>query len=166
MDKKPHSKHKHLTGEHKFGDIGQIIIFIVFAGVWITDVFIFHYFDFLVEYVPIYVRAPIALAILFYSVYLILASHKLIFNENDNEPTVVRQGVYLQVRHPMYLSSLTLYLGLTLYTLSICSAIIFIAGFIFYHQIASYEEKLLIERFGDEYRKYQSEVPMWVPWTK
>jgi protein-S-isoprenylcysteine O-methyltransferase Ste14 len=34
---------------------------------------------------------------------------------------------------------------------------------VFYWYISRYEEKLLIDRFGDEYRDYRKKVPMLFP---
>jgi protein-S-isoprenylcysteine O-methyltransferase Ste14 len=166
LDKKEHKEHKHLTGEHKLGDSGQLILFIVFLIVWITDSFFFHYSDFLARYIALYIRIPIGAIILIFSLYLELGSHKLIFKSDSDHPIVVRNGVYRLVRHPMYLSAIALYLALICFTLSIAAAVVLIIIWIFYHFISSYEEKLLVERFGDEYRKYQAEVPMWIPWRK
>jgi protein-S-isoprenylcysteine O-methyltransferase Ste14 len=166
MDKKEHKDHKHLTGEYKFGDIGQIILFVVFLIVWITDSFFFHYSDFLSRYVALYIRIPVGAMVLTFSLYLELRSHKLIFKSDSDEPAVVRKSVYRLVRHPMYLSAVALYLGLICFTLSVAATVVFVIAFIFYHFIASYEERLLVKRFGDDYRKFQSEVPMWIPWTK
>jgi len=32
-----------LTGEHRLGDAGQLVLFIIFMAVWITDSFFFKY---------------------------------------------------------------------------------------------------------------------------
>ena len=166
LDKKKHKDHENLAGEHPLGDKGQFILFIIFLAVWISDSFIFHYSDFITQYIPIFLRILIGAIILAFSAYLISASHKLLFDANSEEPMVVRKGAYGLVRHPIYLSSILLYLGLFCFTLSISTAIILIITLWFYHFIASYEEKLLLEKFGEAYHGYQSEVPMWLPWTK
>ncbi len=166
LNKKQHNDHENLTGEHPLGDKGQFILFIIFLVVWITDSFFFHYSDFISQYIPLFIRILIGVIILAFSAYLISASHKLLFDANSQEPMVVRKGAYRLVRHPIYLSSILLYLGLFCFTLSISAAIVMVITIAFYHFIASYEEKLLVEKFGEDYRGYQSEVPMWLPWTK
>jgi protein-S-isoprenylcysteine O-methyltransferase Ste14 len=35
--------------------------------------------------------------------------------------------------------------------------------FTFYNRFVTYEEKQLVELFGDEYREYQSRVSKWIP---
>jgi len=54
MSTKKHVGHPLLTGEHKYGDKGQLILFFLFLGIWITDFFVFHYSTFLLEIIPEY----------------------------------------------------------------------------------------------------------------
>jgi hypothetical protein len=55
------------------------------------------------------------------------------------------------------------YLGLAVSTASIFSLAFFVVIFVFHNYIASYEERLLDERFGEEYRKYKRRTGKWVP---
>jgi protein-S-isoprenylcysteine O-methyltransferase Ste14 len=48
-------------------------------------------------------------------------------------------------------------------TLSLASAGLLVIIIAFYRFISRYEEKLLTERFGDEYREYMRKVPMLFP---
>jgi len=41
--------------------------------------------------------------------------------------------------------------------------VLFVGIFIFYNYLASYEEKLLEEKFGEEYIKYKQKTGKWVP---
>jgi protein-S-isoprenylcysteine O-methyltransferase Ste14 len=54
-------------------------------------------------------------------------------------------------------------MGLLLFSMSIASAIIWIMAIIFLNYIAGYEEKILLDHFGKEYRAYMNEVPRWIP---
>lgn len=130
---------------------------------WIGDSFIFKYSTFLADYISIYARLPIALVILSDAVYFAWLGHRMLFDEISEQPKVIRNGVFNRVRHPLYLGSLLFYPGLSVLTLSILSIIVWLGIIAFYHFISRYEEKLLLNKFGAEYEKYMSEVPMWIP---
>jgi len=74
--------------------------------------------------------------------------------------------VFGLVRHPIYLGSILLYLGLILYTLSLASVVIWLVIIVFYYFISRYEEKILTDFFGEEYVSYKQKVPMLFPKLK
>jgi protein-S-isoprenylcysteine O-methyltransferase Ste14 len=55
------------------------------------------------------------------------------------------------------------YLGLAVSTASLFSIGLVVIIFFFYDYIASYEEKLLEDRFHEEYRNYKIKTGKWVP---
>jgi len=159
--------HQHrgsLTGEHPWGDAGQIVLAMLFLSVWFLDSFAFRITTFLNSIVPLYVRIPFGVVNILAAAYLAKRSQQIIFGEDQDKPRVIRNGVFGIVRHPVYLSEILLYLGLILSSLSLGSVVIWILGIGFLHAIARYEERLLLARFGDDYRDYMREVPMWGPW--
>jgi len=160
---KGHHNRPDLIGEHKFGDTGQLILLIIFLGVWICDSFIFHYTDFLANHVNWIIRIILSLPILIISFFMARKSLKTIFGEVREKPTLIREGWFGVVRHPIYLSVILLYLGLILLTLSIASAGIWLIVILFYIFISKYEEKVLTNEFGDQYLQYKKEVPMLFP---
>ena len=161
--RKLHQHRGDLTGEHAFSDIGQLIFLVVFLVVWIADSFVFKYSTFLTQYVSNYIRVPIALIVLVISGLLAWTGLKIVFRETREEPQVIATGVFSIVRHPIYLSSILLYLGFILLSLSLLSALVWILIIVFYYIISRYEEKLLIQRFGSVYEEYKKKVPMLLP---
>ena len=161
--RKSHQHRGDLTGEHAFSDIGQLIFLVVFLVVWIADSFVFKYSTFLTQYVSNYIRVPIALIVLVISGLLARTGLKIVFRETREEPQVIATGVFSIVRHPIYLSSILLYLGFILLSLSLLSALVWILIVVFYYIISRYEEKLLIQRFGSVYEEYKKKVPMLLP---
>ena len=161
--RKSHQHRGDLTGEHAFSDIGQLIFLIIFLIVWIADSFVFKYSTFLTRYVSNYIRVPIALIVLAISGLLAWAGLKIVFRETREEPQVITTGVFSIVRHPIYLSSILLYLGFILLSLSLLSVLVWFIIIIFYYQISRYEEKLLTQRFGSAYEEYMKKVPMLFP---
>ena len=85
------------------------------------------------------------------------------FGEKRHKPGVIRKGVFSIVRHPIYLAEILLYLGLLMLNMSLAATGAWIVAIIFLHYISRYEERLLLERFGEEYEQYMQKVPMWIP---
>ncbi|HDL18732.1 MAG TPA: isoprenylcysteine carboxylmethyltransferase family protein [Bacteroidetes bacterium] len=163
---KRHENRADLAGEHKLGDAGQLVLLLVFLIVWIGDSFFLHVSTFAADWIPFYLRIPLALILLFGSGYFARSGLQIVFGETRELPEVIRKGVFNQVRHPIYLGSILFYFGLCVATLSVSSFVIMLVITAFYHFIAQYEEKLLLQKFGAKYEKYLQEVPMWLPQFK
>jgi len=163
----PHGRRRQhrddLTGEHRLGDLGQISLAFLFFAVWISDSFFLNYSTFLNQFVPPIVRIPIGIILLILSGFLALKSLAIVFRDKTEKPTVIKKSVFNIVRHPMYLSEILLYFGLLMLSISLAATFIWVAAIAFLHYISRYEEKLLVKRFGEEYRQYMREVPMWIP---
>ena len=160
------ASHRHrddLTGEHKFGDAGQLILFILFLAVWITDAFFFKYSTVLNDYIPLVVKLTLGIIMLILSAYLAWAGMAIVFGEVRKEPHVIRKSVFGIVRHPIYISEILLYLGLLFLNTSLAGLGVWIIVIAFVHYISRHEEKLLLAKFGDEYRQYMKDVPMYFP---
>ena len=151
---------KEKKGEHPFGDTGQLILLVVFLIVWVGDSFILHISTILSDYVPLALRIVILCLTLIAAMYLFKSGHVVAHHEQRPE-SVVTTGAFRYVRHPLYLASILTYFGLTVFTGSLSSLILFVGIFIFYNYIASYEEKLMDAKFGDEYRKYKKKTGKW-----
>jgi len=157
-----HRRRDNLTGEHRTGDIGQLILFCLFMALWISDMFL-KYSGFLNEYMPVGVRLPFGILLLIVSGYLAANGLSIVFGKQAQSQSVIKKGVFSFVRHPIYLSEIILYLGLLVLNISLAAAFIWIIAIFFLHYISRYEEKLLLAKFGKEYEQYMKEVPMWFP---
>lgn len=153
---------KEKNGEHPFGDAGQLIAFFVFVIVWVLDSFILKLSTSPLSAIPLYVRLPIAIAVLALSIYLLKVSHHVLAGENRRQ-MVITTGIFRFLRHPLYMSTIQFYLALVISTVSIISLVIWVLIFAFYDFIAGYEEKLLEEKFSEEYASYKSKTAKWVP---
>ncbi|MFV2060068.1 MAG: isoprenylcysteine carboxylmethyltransferase family protein [Gammaproteobacteria bacterium] len=77
---------------------------------------------------------------------------------------LVTEGLYRFVRHPQYTGLFIALFGEgvvhwpTLFSVAILPVII-----IAYYFLSRSEEKKVLEQFGDEYRTYQKQVPMFIP---
>jgi protein-S-isoprenylcysteine O-methyltransferase Ste14 len=160
---KRHAHWEHLTGEHRLGDAGQLLLAVVFFLVWIADTFFRRWTTFLNAYVPLWIRIPVAAGLLVLAGWMAWTGLSIVFGEEREEQTVIRKSVFGVVRHPIYLSEILLYLGFLILSLSLVAGVVWLVAFGFLHAISRYEERLLLARFGEEYERYKRDVPMWVP---
>ena len=78
--------------------------------------------------------------------------------------TLVTKGAYGVVRHPVYLAALLIWCGLSLCFLNpeatAVTALYVVPSYLLY--IRS-EESMMLDSFGNEYRRYRQRVPMLLP---
>ena len=163
MSTKKHEGYPHLTGEHKYGDAGQLVLLLLFLGIWITDSFVLHYSTFLLEIVPDYLRLAMAGVVLVAGWYLARKGMKQVFGTRREAPGVISTGVFRIVRHPIYTGALLFYLAAILSTLSLVSAAFWLLILAFYISISRYEERILTEAFGNDYLEYKKKTGMLFP---
>jgi protein-S-isoprenylcysteine O-methyltransferase Ste14 len=156
-------RREELAGEHPFGDAGQLILVGLFTVIWVLDTLLLKFSTFLNGQIPGFVRCPLSLVLLLLAGYLSRRSMSLVFGAKSGFPSVIREGVFRWVRHPMYLSEILLYLGFLMISLSLIAAGIWLVAIAFLYYISRYEEKRLLTRFGRDYERYMWDVPMWMP---
>ena len=153
---------KEKNGEHPFGDTGQLILLVLFLLIWAGDSFFLRKSTFLSDYLPLYIRLVILAVPAVAAACLFKSGHVVVSHER--RPTgVVSTGAFRYVRHPLYLGSILVYLGLAVSTASLFSLVLLVVIFAFYNYIASYEEKLLETSLGEAYREYKRKTGKWVP---
>jgi protein-S-isoprenylcysteine O-methyltransferase Ste14 len=111
------------------------------------------------------VEALLALAGVALAVWTLLSWRELFVGHAVIEgQQLVTGGAYGVVRHPVYLAGLVIWCGLSLAFVSLPAAAItvfyVVPTYIFY--IRS-EEAMMVESFGDAYRRYVARVPMLLP---
>lgn len=160
---KKHEERPDLTGEHPFGDLGQLILLLLFIGLWVADTFFLKIKEHEYFSIPVWLHLTLGGLVLASGFYFARRSMKMIFGITPENPQVVNEKIYKKVRHPMYLGALLFYLGVTIMMYSLTLFIMFLLIFFFYNFIAKHEEKLLLNRFGDDYAKYMKKVRRWIP---
>jgi protein-S-isoprenylcysteine O-methyltransferase Ste14 len=162
-------KHKDwLTGEHSRGDAGQLMLALLFAAIWIADTFFLSYTTYINQYVPHAVRILCGVILILLALYMGKVALSTVFAQENKDIGVIDKGVFSIVRHPVYLSEILIYLGLLIISMSLAAAAVWVISIGFLHWLSRYEEKLLLERFGQDYKMYMRKVPMWFPrfWRK
>ncbi|HEX7343282.1 MAG TPA: isoprenylcysteine carboxylmethyltransferase family protein, partial [bacterium] len=106
----------------------------------------------------------LAVLILFLIAALSLFESGHVAVSGDQRPNrVITAGAFRYVRHPLYLASILTYFGLTVSTCSLLAIALFVAICFFYTYLASYEEKVMVNKFGEEYAEYMKKTGKWLP---
>ncbi|MBA7507115.1 hypothetical protein ES706_05831 [subsurface metagenome] len=163
MKKKHKHKHGGIGKEFPHTDQLNIILAIAFLLIWFLDTFIFQFSIWLATFIPLLIRIIIFASLLILSFVLGNSSHKILFGGNNEATSLIKNGVFARVRHPLYLSMLLVYLAFALVSMSLICIIFWILMFILYDRMASYEEKDLEKIFSEEYAEYKKRVGKWFP---
>lgn len=162
IDRRDIMKHREdLAGEHKKWDLIQLLLVISFLIVWILDSFVLGFSILLEGIVPGYLLLILAIPFWILAGYLAKTGMGIIFGETRDPPVVVTKKVFGHTRHPVYLGSLLLYLGLCISSFSAISFAYLVVIFLIYNHFVKFEEKLLINQFGEKYIKYTKKIPRW-----
>ena len=161
--RKSHEHRSDLAGEYRWGDVGQLLLLVIFIIGMVSDLFILNISRSWQDVIPWYVPVIIFIPLIFISGYLAQSGLKKVFKEERKELEVISSGVFGVVRHPIYLGSILIFLSFTILSLSIIALIIWFVIIIFYYCLCRYEEKLLIGKLGKKYRDYMKEIPMLIP---
>jgi protein-S-isoprenylcysteine O-methyltransferase Ste14 len=83
---------------------------------------------------------------------------------SDRLGPLVTTGPFAWIRNPLYVGNLALWIGFALaaHIVWMAPVVLVLLG-LEYHAIVRWEEALLEERRGEEYRRYAAEVPRWLP---
>ena len=155
-----------LGEEHSWTDAGQLIILGLFLAIWILDSFVFKFSTFLNKYIPSFINLSLAGALLVIWAYMSVTGLKTVFGTVRETPHVITAGLFGIFRHPIYFASMVFFTGLALSTLSLISICLLFPIFLFYNHVSAFEEKKLIEKYGEEYRKFIGSNYRWVPFLR
>lgn len=110
-----------------------------------------------------FVSMLLGYAIAFIGVGLFIKGWRRVYRARK-EDRLVTDGLYAHVRHPQYTGLFIALFGEgvvhwpTMFSLGLFPVIVFL-----YAWLAKREEKTMISQFGDAYRAYQQQVPMFIP---
>ncbi len=149
-------------GEHPLGDAGQLILFGIFLITWILDSFVLRRSIFLADSIPLLIRLIFLATALAAAFFLFKSGHEAVIGE-QRPAKIISAGAFGYVRHPLYLGSMLVYLGLTVSTASLFCLALLVVIVLFYNYIAAYEEKLMEAKFGQAYIAYREKTGKWIP---
>ncbi len=93
-----------------------------------------------------------------------LAHFKKYGSENNGKlyfekEALITSGIFSLLRHPQYLAYMTLGAGFSLISQNFIIILTALTSIISFYFFSLNEEKLLTERFGDQYKDYSEKVP-------
>jgi protein-S-isoprenylcysteine O-methyltransferase Ste14 len=78
----------------------------------------------------------------------------------------VTRGIYRISRHPIYLSGFVLYAGIGIACASWVLLLLAVLWIVFLQIAVPAEERFLLGKYGDAYRKYMNRTPRWIGFPK
>jgi protein-S-isoprenylcysteine O-methyltransferase Ste14 len=160
MNAKRHEGHeREVPNSH----IYQIILPILFILIWILDSNIFRFSTFLNNYIPFLVRLVLFIIVFTISITFIQLSHRTLFKTHQPSDKLITNGILRYIRNPMYFGILLIYIAFMSLSVSLISIGFFIIVFLVYNWMVNFEEEILENIFGEEYKEYKKKVPKWMP---
>ncbi len=138
---------------------------ILFMIVWMLDL-VFLISVILNSFIPLIIRFILFFIIMCLGIILIYLSRKELFPDGELTGILLTEGIFSRVRHPLYLGGLLIYLSFIFLSISLISIALFVINFILFNKMATYEEKILEDIFGNLYLDYRKQVPKWIPKLK
>ncbi|MDX1797641.1 MAG: isoprenylcysteine carboxylmethyltransferase family protein [Candidatus Lokiarchaeia archaeon] len=136
---------------------------IIFILLWFLDSQVFRFSTFLNKYAPPLIRLILFIIVFAISIAFIILYHRKLFKKHQPSNNLITNGILRYVRNPMYFGILLIYVAFLILSISLIGIGLFIVVFLVYNWMVNYEEKILEDIFGDEYREYKSKVPKWIP---
>jgi protein-S-isoprenylcysteine O-methyltransferase Ste14 len=156
-------KHSGMGKEFPHTDLILPLSAVLFFLVWLSDSFVFRLSERFLSFIPDVVRIVLFVGLEISAIVLGFYSHEALFGKKRVESTLITDGIFAYVRHPLYLSILLAYLGFVFGSMSLISLIPWICYVIIFDKMATYEEEDLARTFGDKYVEYRKKVPKWIP---
>jgi len=85
--------------------------------------------------------------------------HKQASEKSEKIEKLVATGIYSKIRHPGYLGLILLYFGIAFAWGFVALVVLVTVYACLWVETAKKEEKYLMKKFGDEYKKYMRKVP-------
>ena len=156
--KKPGSEREH-PKSHILHLSSAVAVFIVIT----LDSFVFKISSRVLGFIPWYVGVILCGLLFSIAAILMYKSHEVLFGKDHAGPsTLITEGIFAHTRNPMYLGALLIHLSFIFLTMSLLGLAAWIVVVIIYNRMVIFEEKILEEMFGEDFRAYKEKVPRWI----
>lgn len=147
----------------KYRDYTSLFINFTQLGLIFNVLFVFYYENY--QLVLVLVGFIIMLIGMGFNIFVRreLGKNWVPLSKTTEGQELVTSGIYSKIRHPFYTSILILFLGVAVMAWNLYALLFFILFIIALLFRIKKEEKELIAKFGDKYRRYREEVPILLP---
>ncbi|MFX1378613.1 MAG: methyltransferase family protein [Promethearchaeota archaeon] len=160
MNIKRHEGHER---EAPNSHIYQSVLPIVFILIWFLDSQIFRFSTFLNIFIPFLIRLILFIIVFAISIAFIMLSHRTLFKSHQPPNKLITVGILRYMRNPMYFGILLIYVAFLFLSISLIGIGMFIIVFLVYNWMVNYEERILEDLFGEDYKEYKRNVSKWIP---
>ena len=95
--------------------------------------------------------------------FVLLASSWRVLYEAQTQHRLATSGPYARIRHPQYVGFVAIMFGFLLQWPTILTVIMFPVLVFMYTRLAISEEREMLRHFGDDYARYATRTPRFVP---
>lgn len=95
--------------------------------------------------------------------YLVIRGWQLIYKNDDK---LVTEDIYQYIRHPQYLGIIIITVGMLIQWPTLVTLIMWPILMVAYFRLARREERAMEALYGEPYRHYQAQTPMFFPSLK
>ncbi|MFQ5901001.1 MAG: methyltransferase family protein [Thermodesulfobacteriota bacterium] len=99
---------------------------------------------------------------IFMGIFLVVKGWRQVYRAQQEDMLVIN-GIYRYIRHPQYAGIYLAVFGQLIHWPTIPTLLLFPVIVTAYYTLARREERVMIERFGEDYRVYMERVPMFFP---
>ena len=135
-----------------------------FRGYLVTPPFIFAFFCFSLETEMDYLIWSIGISLVFVGMILRIWAQQHLRYRLNVKKCLTTTGPYSFIRNPVYVGNILMCLGAIITSeLLWLVPIALLYWFSIYSLVVHYEERHLLEKYGEPYRRYVAGVPRWLP---
>ncbi len=108
------------------------------------------------------IEMMLGLSVTLIGLFMLMRGWRQIY-QGSKEGILVTGGLYQYMRHPQYTAIFIAMTGQLIHWPTVPTLVLFPIIVFAYYRLALREEKVMLDAFGDEYRKYMLNVPRFIP---
>ncbi|RCU51044.1 isoprenylcysteine carboxylmethyltransferase family protein [Corallincola holothuriorum] len=95
--------------------------------------------------------------------FIVLSSAWHVLHQAQQRGELATSGLYAACRHPQYVAFILIMFAFLLQWPTIPTLVMFPILVVVYFRLAKREERIALDEFGDDYRRYMEITPAWIP---